>query len=61
LIAARHSPSNTPYAQFNAKSVVRHIMKIGDEETRMLIKDSVLPDSLTQIIDAIAGDKIEKP
>jgi hypothetical protein len=45
----------------DAKSVVRHLMKIGDEETRMLIKDSILPDSLTQIIDAIAGDKIEKP
>lgn len=45
----------------DAKSVVRDLMKIGDEKTRMLIKDSVLPDSLTQIIDAIAGDKIEKP
>ena len=40
----------------DAKSVVQDIMKMDDERTRLLVKNSVLSNSLTQIINAITEE-----
>lgn len=41
----------------DAKSAVNDVIKIDSERIRALLRHSVLPDSLVQIINAIAGDK----